>query len=160
MTLPDIASINTYGGILTDAFPVEDPTTDRSADDSNDAYADVAGLTHTGIRAWVSFIGNATTPTDPVINVHDATWGNDSGVKPTVTRNSSGVYTIQWPTTVEDELENTKTLNLRRAWASFEGTVPYFHTATTGTSSVVLRVFNSGAALNDAVGVTITVFVI
>lgn len=161
MSLPDIDSLSTYGGALNNSTPVEDPTTDRDANLANKAYANVAALTHTGIRAWCAFVGHATTPPDPVSNVHDAVWGNPPAVKPVVAKTGTGVYTVTFPATVQDELDATHSVNLRRAWASVEGTTPYLTTATVTSANVVtVRLFTDAGAANNAVATTITVYAI
>lgn len=157
--LPNIATINTYGGPKTNYSPIEDATTDESADDRNEYVADVAGMTQTAMRAMCRFVGHGTTPTDPASNVHFAVWGNDVSVKPTVANAGTGVYTITWPTTINDELDEEYSINLGAAWANVEGSTLYFVQATvTAPNVVTVYVFNSSGAANNAVGVTIGVF--
>jgi hypothetical protein len=161
MTLPAVDSIDTYGGELNEVAAVTDPTTDRPATGANQAYASVAEMTHTAIRAWRALVGHATTPTDPTTSVHDAVWGSDNSLKPTIARSGAGVYTITWAATVDDELGEEHTVSLRRAWANVEGTTAYVALATVTSANVVtVRVFDMAGAANDAVGSTITVFVV
>lgn len=161
MTLPAIADLNTYGGVREDYAPVEDASTDVGADELNNVFADVAGMTQTACRAWVRFVGHATTPADPSSNVHGAVWGDDPSVKPTVAKGGTGIYDVTWPTTINDELDVDYTINLRSGWVSVEGTTLYFYTVTpTGPNTFRVRVFNTGFAANDAAGVTFALFVI
>lgn len=159
MALPDVADLDLYGGAKENYMPVEDHLTDEDADDRNEYVSDVAGMTQTACRAWCAFVGNATTPTDPASNVHGAVWGNSLSLKPTVARTGAGVYTVTWPTQITDALGTVRNINLRRPWASVEGSTLYFTTATVTSPNVVtVRVFNTSFAANDAVGVTLCVF--
>ncbi len=56
MTLPDRASIASYGGPLKNhaASPI-DPTTDRPAAGGNPFFSDVAAMTRTGFRVFAVF---------------------------------------------------------------------------------------------------------
>jgi hypothetical protein len=164
VTLPDIDALATYGGALNNYAPVEDPSTDEDAGYRNKYATNVAAATHTVCRAWCAFVGKASSPPDdPSSNVHDSVWGNLLGVKPTVARTGPGVYTITWPTSVNDELGVAHTVNLRRCWPpNIEGATPYEATATVTSPNVVtVRTFTVGTSTpNDAVGATITVFVV
>jgi hypothetical protein len=158
--LPGVDSIEDYGGVKEDYAPVEDNSTDESADHRNLYAANVAGLTQTAPRALCRFVGHAVTPTDPASNVHFAVWGNDLAVKPTVAHSATGIYTITWPTTVTDELGEEHTVSLATGWANTEGSTLY-HVQVTITSSNVatVYVFNAAGAASDAAGVTFAVFV-
>lgn len=159
--LPTVDSLATYGGAKQDYEPVEDPTTDLSAEGWNLVASNVAGLTQTACRAWVTFLGHGTMPTDPSSYIHGAVWGDTLGVKPTMARTGTGVFTATWPTTVTDDLGVVQTVNLRRAWASFEGSTLYSVNATVTAANVVtIRVWNAAGSLNDAVGAVFNVFVV
>ena len=161
MTLPDTDTIDTYGGELINYHQIVDPTTDRDADAMNQALASVAGMTHTAIRAWRTFVGHATTPTDPASNSHDSVWGNSAGVKPTCAHSATGVYTVTWTATQDDELGETHTLNLRRGWAQVEGATAYVCQVDFTAANVArVRVFDMAGAANDAVGANITVYAV
>ena len=159
--LPEIDAFATYGGSKANYAPVEDSTTDVDAAWWNLIAMNVAGMTQTACRAWVAFIGKASSPPDdPASNIHGAVWGNGLSVKPTMARTGTGVYTATWPTTITDELGVSHTVNLRRAWGSISGTTPYEITFTMTSSNVVtIRTFTVGTSTpNDAVGATISVF--
>lgn len=159
--LPDVDSISAYGGAKADYAPVEDASTDLSADEWNLIAANMAGLTQTAPRAWCAFVGNASTPTDPGSNVHGAVWGNTAGVKPVVARTGTGTYTITWPTTVSDPLNVSHTLAIRRGWGQAEGST-FYHVQVTPTAANVatVHVGTTGGSMSDAIGVTIVVYVI
>lgn len=161
MRLPQVATLSTYGGAKANEYPVENPLTDISADEHNEMAEDVAGMTQTVCRAWCTFQGHATTPTDPTSNVHGAVWGDGLAVKPTPSRSSTGVYAVTWPTSVTDELGNVHTVNMRRAWATVEGTTPYFCIVSMFAANVIsVRIWNAAGTLTDPVGVNITVFAV
>jgi hypothetical protein len=159
--LPGIDSLADYGDAKSDFAPVEDPTTDESAEHRNLYAANVAAMTQTVCRAWVAFTGHAVTPVDPDYHIHGAVWGDTAGVKPTVVHDSTGVYVIEWPEEVDDELLVEHTVNLRRCSWNVEGATPYTCTATvTAPNEVTLRVFDMAGAANDGVATVFTVYVI
>lgn len=160
--LPEVDGIATYGGALANYQPPEDPTTDEDAAWRNLYVMNVAGMTHTLVRAMRSFLGNATTPGDPSTGfVHDSVWGSDNGVKPTVVNSGTGIYDLTWPTTVTDELGGVHTINFQRAWGAVESSAGTFEAANakvTGPNTVRVYTY-SGTTLNNLVGEVITVLV-
>jgi hypothetical protein len=153
--LPDIDTIDSYGGAKVNEAEIADPSTDESADDINVVKMNVAGATQTLDRAWVRFVGHATTPADPASNVHGAVWGNGPDVKPVVAKGGTGIYDVTWPTVVTDELGVNHNVNLRAAVVGVEGATPYLWTATVTAPNVVrVRIFITTPAASDAVGVT------
>ena len=159
MTLPAVDSIEDYGGVKEDYAPVEDQSTDLSADHHNKYAANVAALTQTSPRAMCRFVGHGTTPTDPASNVHFSVWGNELAVKPVPTHSATGVYLITWPTDVDDELGEEHTVSLATGWANTEGATPYHVQVTVATNVATVYVFDMAGAANDGVGVTFAVFV-
>lgn len=171
MTLPDVDSLATYGGPLADYSPVVDPTTDESAVFRNKYAANVAMMTHTAVRAMRSFVGQAgVDPIDPVVGfVHDAVWGAGPSLKPSVVWQSSGIWLVTWPSTVQSELSPalpsqgggiTHAVNLRRAKAEVEldGATKYEATARIIAANVVeVRGWLAGA-LDDLDGKLVTVW--
>lgn len=156
MTLPSTDSISTYGGIFIDASPVENPQTDLSATNFTQMSASVAMGTHTAIRAWVQFTGNATTP---ILVSHDALWGNAAGVTPTLVRTALGQYFVSWPTSVNDELGVAHSVNVRAGWGNGPGNLVNVN-VTKNTSTSVYVWCSSGASASDLVGSNIDVFII
>lgn len=116
--LPNPASYDTYGGEKVDYQPAEDPTTDRSADQEDEAFADVSAMTRMVARAYVAFTTNGTTCT--VID-SDAVWGGSSSPAPlSITRTGAGAYTITWPASITDARGNTQNVSLRRGLGNTE----------------------------------------
>lgn len=157
-------TIDDYGGLKQDDRPVEDPTTDFSADDHNELITDVAGMTNTTCQAWRTAIGRAASPlTEPSSKIHNATWDNDEAVntRPTATRTTAGIYVFTWPATVKDRKGDTQTVNFNRADASFESTSAAYILSpiVTAPNEITVYIRNpSTGALVDPVGVPITVF--
>lgn len=172
MTLPDVDSLSTYGGPVSDYSPVVDPTTDESAVFRNKYAANVAMMTQTAVRAICSFVGvTGANPTDPVVGfIHAAVWGAGPSVKPTVSRSGTGIWLVTWPATVSSELTSalaaqgggvTHNVNLRRARASVElsGSTKFDATArVVAANQVEVRGWTSAGALDDLNGLTVTVW--
>lgn len=155
--LPDIDTLATLGGELTNYAPIEDPTTDLDATADNTARGNVAMLTHTSRRAWCRFTAAAST--GAMVRVaHDAMWG--TSVPPTLARTGSGTFTVTWPTTVDDELGNSHSLNIRAASANSRGGSTLYFVSAVPTSANVITVYvhNAAGSLNDAVGVDFDVY--
>lgn len=167
MALPQTGSLVGYGGGLNDFAPVIDPTTDRPASGANVAYSDVAGMTHTAVRAWAQFTWNGSGA--PTLVVHDANWGNALGVAPTVVRTGAGLGTVTWPATVANEIlvgtpgyTGPQALNLRDGWGRSTSLSTPYHVQIAVTSANVasIAIFASGGSLTDPSGVNFNVFVI
>ena len=160
MTLPAKDSFSTYGGVKEDFIDVVDPTTDRSAVEVNTAFASLSMLTRTTVKAAVQFDGYAGVPT---VAWHEALWGNTSALKPTVTRNSAGNYTITWAATITDPLDDTQSVVLKSGWANVEAGAGAFFTGVTivGNNAATLITRNSaGTAADIGTAYKVTVFVI
>ncbi len=165
MTLPDTDSFDSFGGALVNYAEVEDPTTDEDAAYRNKYVADIAMMSVTAPRAFVTFVGHATTPADPSSGfVHAALWGSGPTVKPVVTRVDTGQYLITYPATVNDPLDVEHTLNFRRAHAQAETTdfaTPLSAYATVDSANTVLvyTYEHGSSSSNDLVGANITVWI-
>jgi hypothetical protein len=127
--LPNPASLATYGGALADYSAPRDSQTDRSAVGTNPAYADVAAMTKTAVRAFVRFQPNGTgEPTLPSTNAGSALWNNGLNAQPTVARSATGKYAVTVPSTVLDEIPANQqgatpggfAVNLRASFANLE----------------------------------------
>jgi len=166
MTLPSRDSLSSYGGRMSNYSDVVDPTTDEDAEWRNKYAANVAMSTHTVTRAFRSFLGTtggATAVADPSTGfAHDALWGDAASVKPSVTHVQTGVYDGIWPTTVTDELDETHTLAIRRAWAQVESSDGTLRIASAKvTAAQKVRVYTyEGSSASDLVGEIITIFVV
>lgn len=126
MPLPDVDTLDTYGGVFTDDGPVEDPTTDQSADAYNPLAANVAGMTHVVARAWARFTLGTTAGLPALVVTtpfyqQDAVW--IAGGSPTVLHTGTGIYRVSFPQTVTDSLGDSHPLNLRWSDVRIEAAV-------------------------------------
>ncbi len=163
MALPDKDSLSaSFGGPYTNARPVEDASTEVGAEGLNPALCDVAMMTHTAIRAWVSFLGVTISggPPDAItVADHDALWGSGTGVKPTVSHTTTGRYIITWATTQDDELGDSHTLLIRkpRAWVTGVSDRSDARVVSYTANTITIDCFNDAGALNALNGFSIWV---
>lgn len=113
--LPDVDSMDTFGGERVNAFPKEDPTTDVGSEDLNPLFADVAMMTHTALRAWVIWQGiTYTSGTMSIVPTsHDAVWGSGDAIRPTVQQSAAGIWLITWGANQDDLLNVSHPVNIR-----------------------------------------------
>lgn len=126
MSLPNIQSYDNLGGELADYNPVTDPTTDLSAEASNEMRSDVSAMTRTATRAWVAFRVDGTSAIVVDNDDHDSVYGNAEIYKPVGVYNSTGNYTITFPASIVDARGVTQSLNLRQAWTCFDSISNHF----------------------------------
>jgi len=156
MTTPDVSDVSDYGmpegGFEDFEIPVVNPVTDQPAAGANAMMCDTAQMTHTAARAWCRFVGNATVPVLANVNGSDAMWGNESGVLPLLVEVSTGVYTVTWPATVQDELGVEHNTNLRWARASCEDAAGFFRAKVTAPNVVTVTCTDHSNTASDFVG--------
>lgn len=98
--LPDTAGASTFGGNeFVDEDAVVDAETEVSATYFNRITSQLAASSYTQPRAWAYVTVAATVPT---LAEHGAVWGDSPAVAPVVARSSAGVFTLTWPTSVDD----------------------------------------------------------
>ncbi len=163
MTLPDVDTNATYAGSLFDYSAPVDPTTDRPAAGANPAYANVAMSTHTIARCWTRFSPQGTgTPILAAAGVQcDAVWFTATPTLPVVARSGVGIYTVTWPTTVQDEIPpgypgaaaSNHNVNLRASKTNVEGNALWFpQSQPTSANVLTVWIFNTSFALADPNG--------
>lgn len=170
MPLPDISSLASYGGAMSNYSAVVDPTTDEDAKYRNRYACDVAMMGHTAARAICRFTAaNGSNPSDPTGFVHDALWGSLVAVKPTVARTNEGIWTVTWPSTVDDELTDedasigggvTHSVSIRTAIAqgtAVAGVLKHAVAEVTSSTVVTVRGFLADGTADDIAGSIITV---
>lgn len=159
MSLPNKTTFNSLGGELNDYSPVTDPTTDLSAESSNETRSDVAAMTRTAIRAWVSFTYDGTVGNSDF----DAVYGNAQIYKPSVSPLNHGIYRVTFPETVVDARGNSHAINLSVGWVNVdvENNNGWFATANkTSVNEFVVYAYSMiDASLQDPNG-KLTLFVI
>jgi hypothetical protein len=157
--LPEVADLDTFGGVFVDADPVVDPETDMAASYQNRINAQLAAASHTQPRAWArcTISGGVITLAD-----HDAVWGSGAGVAPTAVYSATGVYTVTWAAAYDD-LQDTPeehAVSLRAAVATgYAGTSARIVCASC-TSAVVatVRAWDAAGTAADLTEFTVQVF--
>lgn len=162
MALPGKATLaDTYGGPYANERPVEDSTTEVDAPFFNEMGADTAAATRTAVRAWVAFAGLTYTAGDQSIAVvdHDAVWGGAIGVIPTIIQNPAGTYVITWPTTVDDELGETHTLDIQMPLQPtlITATLMDVRVSAFTANTITLKTFSAAGAADALNGIPIKV---
>ncbi|KYF87779.1 hypothetical protein BE20_24860 [Sorangium cellulosum] len=156
MALPDKNDFAALGGELVDYSPPEDPTTDLSAEASNEARADTAAMTRMIERAFVSFTTNGSTAT---VTDHDAVWGNALAYKPTISRTGAGNYLVTWPTTVTDARGVTRSLNLRFGVGNVGESLFSASVIRVSANSMRIRITRNNAATDPDASTVVTMVV-
>lgn len=146
MTLPSKDSFATYGGVKFDFIDVVDPTTDRSATEMNVALASLSMMTRTCPKAIIQIDGYASGPN---VIYHESLWGNSSDLTPVVARTTTGTYTITWPSTVTDPLDEDHSLSLKTGWGNCSLAATIVSVAMTSTNVVTVTTSNAAGSLVD-----------
>ena len=161
MSLPDKNDYSVLGGELADYSAVADPTTDLPAEASNEMRADVAAMTRTAIRAWCGFTIDGYAAPSISNTDYDAVYGNAMDYKPVVTRNSTGNYTIDFPTTVTDARGITHDLNLQCGFINSESSGLVGNAIKTDANTFNVLIYDlSGAASDPGTDKRILLFVL
>ena len=155
MPLPDIDSIDDYGGVLQDDHFVDDPTTQRAAAQMNAALESAAASTHVVPRAWARVV-LGVAPTLAHTNANDSVWGISPSPVPTHP-GGTGNYVLTFPLTVNDEIGNPHVLNLRWVEFQLEGNVFGFAQGSVAGNVVTFTTGNSAGTPNDLSGATLLV---
>jgi hypothetical protein len=155
MTLPNSSSINAYGsGILVDAVPLVDPTSELGAAALNPLRNDVSAMTAVSPRLLFQFLGVGSNPVVSATATwtagNDSVWGNAPAVTPTMVRSSAGVILVTLPATVQDQLGNSILVNIRNADVHVGGSTPgRGQVSVTSASTFTIYLFNSSNAASD-----------
>lgn len=152
-------SIDNYGGVKVDAEPVEDPTTELSADQYNRLAEDAAQMTRTSTKIFVKFAtssggAGAITPT-----AGQAHRGTASGDLPTIAKTATGLYDITYPSTFVDALGVTENVGFTFSSGRVKSLSVAGSVYTTEAGNIIhVAVRNSSDVLSDlGGGVTIEV---
>lgn len=164
MTLPLSSDISNYGGLLVDAVPIVDPSSEVSASSLNNERTDTALMTRVSTRCVFQFTGSATAPavaSTPTWTVgNDAVWGNASGVTPLLTRSTTGVVNVQFPSTVTSPVDGVSSIGVViRNGKAFVGGATCSHAQVTVTSAsqATVYLFNASGSPSDLAGMLILV---
>lgn len=157
MTLP--RSLDDYGGVKVNAKPIEVPTHEKSAEEDNRQATDVAHMTRTSPKAWVTFSPTATAaPTTVTVISGRCHAGSGSGQHPTISKTANGVYAITYAASFLDELGETEAVSFEMAHVSLGGSTVGFAQATSIVGPVItVEVRTSAGTLSDISGAVVTV---
>ena len=135
--------------VLSDAQPVEDPSTELSADYYERMAEDVAQCTRTAKRAILVFTTSSGATANPVRT--QTCWGDTLSYAPVITRSSAGVYTLTYPASFFDGLNQTETVSFFAAHGQVSSLTEDGYVRCTVSGAVInVRVYNSSTnALSD-----------
>ena len=158
MALPTATSYDILGGEIVDLYPVENPTTDLSAEASNELRADVAMMSRMIPRARVKFTGvNGAAPT---LVGWEAVWKGADTADPVFERSSEGRFTVSFATSVENERGEEVTLNFQDAFGKAQGSVlRHLQNATPNPNSVSFFTMLADGTVDDCPGTTFVLWI-
>lgn len=133
--------------VLSDAQPVEDPSTELSSDYYEVLAEDVAQMTRTATRAIVVFTTSAASPAT-VVRVQTC-WGDSLSYAPVVTRTGVGLYTLTFPASFLDGLNVAETVSFFSAKGEVSSTTEDGYVRCT-VSGAVINVVVRNSATNAA----------
>lgn len=141
-------TIADYGGPYKDALPVEDPETQLGSEAFNALAEDTAQLTRTALRAIVRF---STGPgQNPTVQGAVSVWGSTPAHRPTITRNSVGVYSVLYPLSFPDANGVEEEVSFLFAQASIDGVTPgHARILMIAANLVIVHVFDASWTLSD-----------
>ena len=162
MPAPDRDTISTYGGPYNDYSPAIDPTTDASSAGFNPMLSNVAMMLNVAPRAWVRFQPQGSST--PLLTSHWAMWGTGSSVAPVIARTTTGIYTVTWPTVVQDQVPQgylgfvgNHTTNLLASMGQTEGATFFMVQGSASGNVGTYHIFGSSNTLDDPNGPVILV---
>ena len=160
-----IRSIDSYGGQFEDALPVEDPETEIAAADFIRMADDVAQMTGSAPKWWVSWptLNAAGTVSAASVSVRSH-YGTGSAAKPTIVREATaGLYRLTFAASYVDGIATTETTALFGVMGGTVQSSTVFGVITGATSGVVATVQiwdAAGAATDLTLGTTVMVGII
>jgi hypothetical protein len=148
-----IRSIDNYGGQFEDALPVEDPETEQAAADHNRMAEDVAQVTGSAPKWWISWptLNGAGTVSAASVSVRSH-YGTGSAAKPTIVRGATaGRYTLTFAASYVDGIAATETTALFGVIGGTVQSATVFGVITGSTSGVVatIQIWDAAGAATD-----------
>ena len=154
------ADLSTYGlANAANASPVQNSATDWDASYAKRMGMHVAQATRTWCKAHFSFTTAGANGARTASNIFTL-WGEGSSFSPTITRTGAGVYTIVWPASFDNEMDETETLSFTKAHASLASStsVGLAQLTGSGTSWTLYGLSTAGAASDLTAGTQIDVW--
>lgn len=122
------------------------------ADEWNRAAQDIAQLCRTSHKAFGVFRATTTAaPTTATLSAYGSQWGADAGFQPTISKTATGLYTVTFDTTYDDEIGNTETLAFLSAGAvsrvddSTKIIVPQIYSVTANAFQLAIYELTTGS---------------
>jgi hypothetical protein len=165
MPQPDNSTITSYDAfakVNDQNLPPTVPTVDWQNPLLAQGVSDIAAIGTSSPRFNCRITLAATTGA-LVLVYWDAVWANATSTIPTLSRTSTGLFTITTPSVVSDEyfasvgIINNHTVNLHKANANFEGTTFGFINCSASGNVITLNTANTSGSANDMVGVTVSI---
>lgn len=152
MTTP--RSIDNYGGVFSDLFPVEDTTVEISSTFDNRLHEDAVQMTRTTDKVVVRFPTTATAPPVAVTpSAGQSHMGTGSGSLPTVGKVGVGLYDITYPSSWVDALGEVENIGFTFSSGRVSNLVTCGSVQITTVGSVIhVAVFNAAGTLSDLGG--------
>lgn len=148
-----IRGINDYGGLFSDALPVEDPETEISAAYFKRMSCDVAQMTGPSPKWWVRWLTLNGAGTVSAANVTVRShYGTGSTAKPTIVRGATaGLYTVTFASSYVDETSVTETTALFGVIGGTVQSATVFGVITGSVSGAVatVQIWDAAGAATD-----------
>lgn len=158
MTTP--RTIDSFGGVFSDQYPVEDPTVEQSSSYANRLHEDTAQMSRTTIKAIVAFptsaAGAPVAVTPSAGRSHSGTGGADL---PTISKTGTGVYQITWAASFTDSLSVSETRTFTFAAGAVMHASQFGHVQCVVASNVVTAYVVDPAGVATDLGGSVSVVV-
>lgn len=158
--LPNVASVDTFGGPKENLHPVVDPRTDNDADDWTRLITQAAMASYTQPRGWVrcTVSGGVITLAD-----HSAVWGDTVAVAPLPVRSGAGAYTVTWAASYNDLQEDPESnaVNIRACTVSGYESSPaarIIQAEKTAANVVTVKAFDAAGSAADVTSFTVFIY--
>lgn len=148
MTTP--RTIDDYGGVKQDAYPVEDPTIEMSSAEDMRRSEDLAEMTRTTDHVLLKF-PTSTGANGPVTPISGQShMGTGSGVLPTVAKVGTGLYDVTYPTQFTDTLGTVEPISFSYSSGRVKSLSVAGHVQGTEAGRILhVAVFDMAGALSD-----------
>ena len=153
--LPSALSYEEIAGTLNDYTEVVDPTTDLPANADNKTRASVAAMSRMSPRVYLEWTNDGTNAT---ISQFDSVVGNAALSQPTITKQATGQWRLEFAAYVTDFMGESQPWNFKNADASALDTFVILHIQTFRVAPNIIDVYIwqlPGAIADDAGGMNI-----
>lgn len=119
MSLPNATTFQSLGGIKSNYGGTQNynPDTDITAEENNEAFSYISGLSRMAPAAVVAVLGAS-----PTIQDWESNWKEWDTTAPSITHNGTGDYTVSFPETVLNYLGVATPVSHRFCLAMFDTT--------------------------------------